>query len=106
MESGVAGQLPDAFRWSNLVVLTTGAFSAALGLLVLFGWHTHNETLLQLHPTLIAMVYNTALSFFVCGVGLLALASRRARLALACGIGAAALGFGNLIENGLGVDLG
>ena len=83
MEIGAAGNTPVALRWSNLVVMAAGGLSAALGIVVLVGWHIRNETLLQLHPTLVAMVYNTALSFLLCGAGLLAIASHRPRLALA-----------------------
>ena len=93
-------------NWSNLVVMAAGGLAAALGIVVMFGWYTHNERLLQLHPTLVAMVYNTALSFFLCGAGLLAQASQRPRLALAFGLLAAAFGLFNLLENILGVDLG
>ena len=63
-----------------------GALSALLGFLVLFGWHTHNLSLLHLHPAFVAMAYNTALGFFLCGTGLLALAVNRPRLAVPGGI--------------------
>ena len=74
MEIGAAGHTPVVSRWSNLVAMAAGALSAALGLMVMIGWHTHNRTLLQIHPAFIAMVYNTALCFFLSGVGLVAVA--------------------------------
>ncbi len=100
------GKSPVPFRWSNLSAMAAGGLSAMLGLAVMLGWHTHNETLLQIHPTLVAMVYNTALCFALCGAGLLALAFSRPPLALTSG--AVAMGFGlfNLIQQTFGVDLG
>lgn len=43
-----------------------------LGLAVIIGWHTHNLTLVKIHPSLAAMQYNTALAFVISGTGLLA----------------------------------
>ena len=63
-----------------------------MGLLVLFGWHTHNLRLLHLHPAFVAMAYNTALGFFVCGMGLLAIALHRPRFALIGGVYGVACG--------------
>ena len=49
-----------------------GLISLALGILVLFGWYTHSTTLIQVHPSFVAMQYNTALGFLICGMGLIA----------------------------------
>ncbi|MES2606564.1 MAG: hypothetical protein V4603_16640, partial [Pseudomonadota bacterium] len=38
-----------------------GALAAMLALAVMFGWHTHNEVLIQLRADLVVMPYNSAL---------------------------------------------
>ena len=73
---------------------------------VIVGWHTHNRTLLQIHPAFIAMVYNTALCFFLCGVGLLAVACGRPAVAVPCGVAVVAFGLLILAQYAGGVDLG
>ena len=95
-----------ANRWSRLVMLTAGELSAALGLVVIIGWHTHNQTLLQIHPHFIAMVYNTALCFFLCGVGLFAVGFNKPTLAVPCGVVVAAIGLLILVQHAGGIDLG
>lgn len=53
----------------------TGSFLAALALLlgciVIFGWYTHNTTLIQVLPYFVPMQYNTALGFILISAGLL-----------------------------------
>src|SRR5437868_6898258 len=93
-------------RWSRLVTLIAGGAVAALGLAILVGWHTHSMRILQPIPGLIAPVYNTALSFLLCGAGLLAIALGRPALALPCGGFAALLGLLNAVQHIFGVDLG
>ena len=50
--------------------LTAGLATLLLGLLVIFGWHTGNRTLIQVFPSFVPMQYNTALGFVLCGAGL------------------------------------
>jgi hypothetical protein len=52
------------------------------------------------------MQYNAALSFLLCGLGLLALAWGRVRLEMLCGIVVAALGLLTLYEYLFGLNLG
>ena len=108
MESGAAVNTPVKLRWSDLVVMATGWLSAVLGLVVIIGWHTHNYTLLQIHPAFIAMVYNTAVCFFLCGVGLLAVTFARPAVAVPCGVAVVAISLLVLIQYyaGKNVDLG
>ena len=49
---------PNPFSWHilQLLAMMAGAATAALGLSVIAGWHLHNETLLQLHPTYAAFL--------------------------------------------------
>lgn len=93
---------------SNRVALGAAAISATLGLMVLVGWYTHTEILIQVHPTFVAMQYNTALGFLLCGAGLLAIVLGRPRLAIASGSFVTAIGLLTLIEYvaevGLGID--
>jgi len=44
-----------------------------LGLFVLFGWYSHNESLIQIHSSFVPMQYNTALGFLLCGLALLSI---------------------------------
>jgi len=91
-------------------VRAAGGFSAALGLVVLFGWHTHTLSLLRIVPAFVAMAYNTALGFLLCGLGLMAVTrgdSRAARLtARTGGALAVVIGLLTLSEYLLGVSLG
>jgi methyl-accepting chemotaxis protein len=91
---------------STLVLVPAGALCAALGLTVIVGWHTHNTEILQIRPTWIAMAYNTALCFFLGGVGLLSLVFGRGRAALVCGVVIVVFGSLNLIQYLSGVELG
>lgn len=86
-----------------------GALCLCLGAAVLTGWYTHNFLLLRVSPAFVAMAYNTALGFFLGGLGLLASASSRrpARIGAWIGGGGAALiGLLTLGEYGLHVRFG
>lgn len=65
-----------------VIALLCGGLVAGVGFLVLVGWYTHNLALLHLHPTFVAMAYNTALGFFLSGIGLAALTLRRPHFAI------------------------
>ena len=92
-------------RALNLLVMVGGGFSAALGLLVLLGWYTHNVSLVQVLPAFVPMQYNTALGFLIGGLGLLVVSSRPG-LAGTCGAAIGALGLLTLIQYILVIDLG
>ena len=47
--------------------------SLLLGLTVLFGWYTHNLSLIQISSVFAPMQFNTALGFLLSGIGLLLL---------------------------------
>jgi PAS domain S-box-containing protein len=85
-------------RWPTVVATVAGGLGAALGLTVLVGWHTHNTALLQIHPSFVAMVYNTALAFLLCGAALLMIALGWPRLAVVGGVYAVAVGVLTLAE--------
>jgi len=89
---------------SASAVLAAGTL--LLGLVVLFGWHTGNRTLVQVLPQFVPMQYNTALGFVFCGAALLGLALGRPRLGIAAGGIAALIGSSTLVEYVGQVDLG
>lgn len=92
------------------LALTAGVLSALLGLTVLVGWYTHNETLLHIVPSFVAMAYNTSLGFFLCGLSLTAAnlpSTRTARMvALAAALAAFVLGLLTVSEYALNFNLG
>ena len=61
-------KLKLAIKFQGPVIL--GTVSAVLGFLVIFGWHTRVESLVQIYPDFVPMQYNTALGFLLCGSSL------------------------------------
>jgi signal transduction histidine kinase len=90
----------------NRLPLASGIFSALLGLVVIAGWHTHNITLLKLFPSFEAMRYNTALGFFLSGMGLISAHFDLKRHAKICAATVAAMGLLTLSEYIFGVNIG
>jgi sensor domain CHASE-containing protein len=66
------------------IAMTCGGATVVLGLLVLIGWHTHSQALVQVRPQFVPMAYNAALAFLFGGFALLAIASGRRRAARLC----------------------
>jgi hypothetical protein len=93
-------------RLSKVLLVTSGSLVAALGELVVVGWHTHNQTLLQVRPNFVMMVYNSALGFILCGTAIIAIALNRLRWATPGGVLASAIGLLTLVEYQFRVDLG
>jgi len=58
-------------KYLLITAITTGAFTVALGVVVLVGWYTGNKVLIQVLPMFVPMQYNTALGFVLCGSGML-----------------------------------
>lgn len=88
---------PSSFLPGKAAILAGGACTA-LGATVLVGWHTHTIALLIIHRGFVAMAYNTALGFSLCGIGLLLAGLGRSRLAVAPACGAVVLGVITLLE--------
>lgn len=61
------------WRW---VIAAIGGVCAALGVVVLCGWHRHLTALVQVHPALVPMQYNTAICFVLAGSALALVAWR------------------------------
>lgn len=57
---------------------------ALLGLTVLGGWFARVPALIQLHPSLVPMQFNTALCFFLLGLALIGLVAQRFGFARVC----------------------
>ncbi len=93
---------PFLTRCSNLA----GILTLALGLVVIYGWHTRTLTLIQVLPTFVPMQYNTALGFVLCGVSLLLVGFGHQRWAVWSGGFAAVVGSLTLLEYITHVDFG
>ena len=92
-------------KFLNFLVILTAGVSATLGLVVLGGWYTDSEFLVQVHPALVPMQYNTALGFLLCGVGLICLYFGRIPFTAICSAIIASIGLLTLAEYMFGVDL-
>jgi len=86
--------------------LACGVATLLLGILVVFGWHVGNRTLVQILPTFVPMQYNTALGFVLCGSSLLLLSSGQQRFASIAGYLAALVGGLTLLEYVGSLNLG
>ena len=96
--------------WPVTLGRLAGFVSAVIGILVLIGWHTHNLTLLEISPKFVAMSYNAAWGFLLCGIGLMAarreLSQPACLISLLCGILILTLGLMTLSEYLFGINLG
>lgn len=88
-----------------LIGVAAAVLSMALGLTVLAGWYGGNKLLIQVSPAFVPMQYNTALGFFLCGLGLAASLLRRERVGAAAGAVVALIGLATLLEYLFKVDL-
>lgn len=79
----------SAKNWVNFALLSAGAVSGVMGLVVLVSSYTHSIRLLEVLQVFSPMPYDAALGFILCGTGLLSIALGRPRLALAAGLAAA-----------------
>lgn len=108
--SPVAGSTMQPTRlpasWPSVVVIVSGGFCVALGLMALVGWHTQNFTLIRALPTSAPMYYNTALGLLLCGAGLLVVVCGWMLPARIAGGLVVILGLGTLIQYFSSVDLG
>lgn len=71
---------PSPMNKPLLITKTCALAVFALGALVIYGWYTHNLALLQIHPSFVAMQFNTALGFVLCALVLWGLATQSKRL--------------------------
>ncbi len=93
-------------EYLRLISIVLASLTAVLGCIVLIGWYSHNETLIQVLPAFVPMQYNTALGFLLCGVALLALPLTGGRLSNWLGIIVSLIGILSLFEYIFGVNIG
>lgn len=88
------------------VLIAAGAVTAALGVVVMVGWHGGAMALVQVHPAFVPMQYNTALGFVLAGAACVLLGARRGQVAAIAGAVTTALGLLTLAQYVFGADLG
>ena len=94
-------KLLTRFFWKG-----TGLFLVLLGALVLVGWHSGLPLLIQVHPSLVPMQYNTALGFLLIGLAMLGIHFGYGKISAALGATVALIGALTLIEYLFAVNLG
>jgi hypothetical protein len=83
-----------------------GIILILLGLTVIFGWHAGSTTLVSVHGSFVAMQYNAALGFVLCGIGLLARGFDWREAGYTAGALLLALSGSILVEHQFDIDLG
>ncbi len=83
-----------------------GIIPLFLGTIVIFGWFSGNQNLIQIRPTYAPMQFNTALGFLLCGAGLVAFHARQRKLGYILGATVSVLGFLSLLQYILNTDFG
>ncbi|EQC47888.1 ATP-binding protein [Bacteriovorax sp. Seq25_V] len=53
----------------NKIIFLSGLFSIVISVIVMIGWHFKINVLIQLNPDFVPMQFNTALGFFMSGLG-------------------------------------
>ncbi|MCP3871710.1 MAG: PAS domain S-box protein [Desulfobacteraceae bacterium] len=89
-----------------LIPKILASLSTALGLVVLVGWFSHNETIIQILPIFVPMQFNTALGFLICGIGLLLKPFGFNRIVTIFGLMAFVIGFSTLLQYIFNINLG
>lgn len=82
-----------------------GLLIACLGLVVLFGWYTHNTVLIQVRASFAPMQYNTALGFLLSGLGLFFAAWSKPKTSAALGFLLILIGGLTLVQYIANIDL-
>lgn len=93
-------------RGLHVLACVLAAATLTLGIVVLFGWHTGNRTLVQVLPQFVPMQYNTALGFVFGGTALLARCLDHRGTAIVAGSLAFIVGALTLVEYIGRLDLG
>ncbi len=77
-----------------------------LGGMVILGWYSHSQILIQVSPTFAPMQYNTALGFFLCGLSLIAYYLKQQMAAKILSLLVLLLGVATLFQYIFDFDLG
>jgi len=100
--SGTSSNIPEpkasSVNKSLLFSKVAGYFGLVIGVIVVVGWYEHWTVAIQVLPNLVAMKYNAALGFILCGTGLILLTTPRAGLAAWVGGIVALLGTLTVVE--------
>ncbi|MBX2834936.1 MAG: CHASE domain-containing protein [Micavibrio sp.] len=97
---------PINIKAANVCILLCGLTAILLALLVMFGWHSGNQALVQVNPGFAPMQYNTALGFLLCGCGLIFLFLKFTLISRLLGAVVFGLGAATLYQYFVHVDLG
>jgi PAS domain S-box-containing protein len=100
------GKISVSRKILRFTIIILAGLSTTLGSIVLFGWYTHNITLIQVSTTFVPMQYNTAIGFLFCGLGILSLSFGFKRVAMIFASIAGLIGFLTLLQYIFGVDFG
>ncbi len=90
----------------ELIAICGSAFCILIGLTNITGWVFHWDRLIQLHPTLTPMVFNTAFSFLLCGAGIISHVFRSRLIPQICGLSVLILAVLTLIQYIFNIELG
>ena len=90
----------------RILTLTSGFLSLALASIVIFGWYTNNQLLVQVHASFAPMQFNTAVGFLFCGVGLIALYLNITWLVKISGLTVCLLGLAAISQYIFNIDIG
>jgi PAS domain S-box-containing protein len=82
------------------------AIVAFLGMSVIVGWVIESSALIQVSASFVPMQFNTALGFFLSGIGLLASTRGYKNIAVILGVIVTAIGLLTIIQYVLNIDLG
>jgi len=77
-----------------------------LGTLVLYGWYSQNESLIQIHSSFVPMQYNTALGFLLCGLTLLFVRYEQFKYTKITSLLVALIGLATLFQYLSGISIG
>lgn len=97
---------PGPFGSSKIIPLWLGSLTGLVGILVLWGWHTHNVAVIQIHPNFREMHYNTALCLLAGGVALVAICKTCRLLPFLLGILVLSVGCLTLTEYIFTINIG
>lgn len=94
------------FDTGNTFPAITAVLIMVLGLLVIVGWYLNEPLLVQIHPSLVPMQYNTALCFLLSGYSLLSIVSLQSKgISISTGV-AFSIGVLTLIQYLFGWNFG
>ncbi len=93
-------------RYLSLIPILAGGLGILVGALVIIGWSIRDEMLVQIHPSLVPMQFNTALGMLLSGIGLIFIDSRWRRVSILCGAFVCLLGILTLFQYAFAVALG